>query len=228
MGAHANLASFAVPPPRVPAGPPMPDAAVNPPRETSTAPTPQQLVALRSDMLRFARLQLRDADAAEDMVQDAIEAALRAAGSFAGRSSLKTWVFAILRNRIVDHIRKSTRTIPLSSLVDEGDDWQQQLESFFDERGQWDDEARPARWRSPHESLQDRDFWRVFEACLDHLPANTGRVFMMREFLGFEADEICLRVGITSGNCHVILHRARLKLRDCMQRNWGQPGDAAC
>lgn len=192
------------------------------------AVTPERLVALRKDMLRFAQLQLRDRDAAEDMVQDAMEAALRGASSFAGRSSLKTWVFSILRNRIVDHIRRSARTVPLSSLAGEDEEWEERLEALFNERGGWTDAARPQAWARPEESMEDREFWGVFETCLDHLPAHPARVFMMREFLGFEADEICAQLGITSGNCHVILHRARLKLRGCMEQGWGRPGEGRC
>jgi RNA polymerase sigma-70 factor (ECF subfamily) len=76
--------------------------------------------------------------------------------------------------------------------------------------------------------MQSRQFWAVFEACLEHLPPNTGRVFMMREFLGFEAAEICSQLGISTSNCHVILHRARVKLRGCMESGWGRPGGATC
>lgn len=188
----------------------------------------EALIALRTDMLRFAQLQLRNRETAEDMVQEAIEAALRNAASFAGNSSLKTWVFAILRNRIVDHLRQAGRTVPMSSLVDDGEDWQERLESLFNERGGWRDAARPAAWPNPEESMQNKQFWVVFEACLEHLPANTGRVFMMREFLGLESDEICAQLAISTSNCHVILHRARLKLRACLGNGWAHMGEAAC
>jgi RNA polymerase sigma-70 factor (ECF subfamily) len=183
------------------------------------------LAALRPDMLRFARLQLRDRDAAEDMVQEAIEAALRQASRFAGQSSLKTWVFAILRNRIIDHLRSARRTVPMSSLVEDGDDWQERLAAMFDDGGRWRDSARPQAWPDPEASMQSRQFWAVFEACLDHLPPNTARVFMMREFLGFESGEICAQLAITTSNCHVILHRARLKLRGCLDSGWVRQGE---
>lgn len=188
----------------------------------------EALIALRADMLRFATLQLRNAETAEDMVQEAIEAALRHAASFAGQSTLKTWVFAILRNRIIDHLRKASRSVNLSSLMDDGEDWQEQLDGLFKERGHWRDGSQPSSWPSPEESMQSRQFWAVFETCLEHLPANTSRVFMMREFLGFESDEICAQLGISTSNCHVILHRARLKLRGCMENGWGRSGEAAC
>ncbi|MDE1949482.1 MAG: sigma-70 family RNA polymerase sigma factor [Burkholderiales bacterium] len=188
----------------------------------------EALGALRSDMVRFARLQLRNADAAEDLVQESIEAALRQASTFAGQSTLKTWVFAILRNRIIDHLRSARRSVPMSSLVEDGDDWQERMDALFNEAGGWREGARPATWPSPEESMQTRQFWKVFEACLDHLPPNTGRVFMMREFLGLETAEICSQQGISSGNCHVLLHRARLRLRDCMAAGWGISESCKC
>lgn len=206
----------------------MPVASIQSLSEAPPRVTADQLVALRADLLRFARLQLRNPELAEDLVQDTIEAALRHAGSFAGRSTVKIWVFSILRNRIVDHVRQAAHTVPMSSLAGDGEDWQEQLDALFDQHGRWTDSARPTAWRGPEQSRRDREFWFVFELCLDHLPAAVARVFMMREFLGFETEEICRLLGITTGNCHVILHRARLKLRDCLERGWGRPEGASC
>ncbi len=207
-----------------------PDAAPSP-QVAGTAAlgvSAELLTALRADMLRFAQLQLRNLEAAEDLVQESIEAALRQSEAFAGQSTLKTWVFAILRNRIIDHLRKAKRSVPMSSLVEDGEDWQERLDALFSEKGRWRDDARPAAWPSPEASMQTRQFWRVFEACLDHLPPNTGRVFMMREFLGFDSAEICSQLSLSMSNCHVMLHRARLKLRGCMEAGWGRPGDGTC
>lgn len=201
-----------------------------------TAPVPasmqgisaEALLSLRADMMRFAQMQLRNSETAEDLVQESIEAALRKSSSFAGHSTLKTWVFAILRNRIIDHLRQAARTVTMSSLVQDDEDWQENLEALFNERGGWRDGPRPVAWPNPEDSMQSRQFWVVFEACLTHLPANTSRVFMMREFLGFDADEICAQLGITVSNCHVILHRARLKLRHCLGKAWSSIEGAAC
>lgn len=205
-----------------------PAAASVPASATMQGISAEALLSLRADMLRFAELQLRNAETAEDLVQESIEAALRKSSSFAGQSTLKTWVFAILRNRIIDHLRTAKRTVPMSSLVEDDEDWQERLETLFNERGGWREGLRPVAWPNPEESMQTRQFWGVFEACLEHLPANTGRVFMMREFLGFESDEICAQLGITTSNCYVILHRARLKLRGCMDSGWGRPEGAKC
>lgn len=197
---------------------------------TQTAFSGDALVALRSDMLRFARLQLRDAGAAEDAVQEAMEAAWRQASSFARKSSLKTWVFGILRHRIVDHIRRDQRTLSFSSLLDTEDEaeWQNGLDQLFKRSGQWQAAHRPEDWPNPEAAMADRQFWQLLEQCLQLLPAATGKVFMMREALGFEVAEICERLGITPGNCHVILHRARLKLRGCIAPAASGTGAPSC
>jgi len=179
-----------------------------------------ELNALRPDLLRFARLQLRDAGAAEDAVQDTMLAALTGGHAFESRSSYKTWLIAILRNKIIDIIRGQSREVAASSLADDeaGDDLL--AESLFDRRGHWQPETRPGRWADPEASFEQQQFWAVFEACLDYLPAKTARVFMMREFLGFETDEICKETGISSSNCWVVLHRARMGLRACLDTKW--------
>ena len=204
------------------------DVGTDSQRRTGPGIDTAALVAIRLDMLRFARLQLRNPETAEDLVQEAIEAALKHSTTFSGQSSLKTWVFAILRNRIIDHLRRSSRTVSLASVVGDGEDWEDRLDSLFNEQGGWRDGARPQAWPDPEAAMQSRQFWAVFEAWLDHLPERTGRVFMMREFLGFESDEICTALGLTTGNCHVILHRARLRLRGCMEAGWGRPAEASC
>ncbi|MCB1957455.1 MAG: sigma-70 family RNA polymerase sigma factor [Rhodocyclaceae bacterium] len=186
------------------------------------------IAKIRRDMLRFAQLQLRDAGAAEDMVQEALFSAMKYESSFAGRSALKTWMFSILRNKIVDHIRKSSREIAGSDLVsgnaEDGDDF----DALFNERGHWNPEDKPPTWADPEASLSQQQFWEVFDACLEKLPPKTSRVFMMREFLDLDTDEICSELGISTSNCWVILHRARSGLRMCLDSNWFANGEAAC
>ena len=149
-----------------------------------------ELNALRPDLLRFARLQLRDAGAAEDAVQETLLAALTGSHSFESRSSYKTWLISILRNKIIDIIRNQGREVSASSLADDEAGDEQLADTLFDRRGHWQAEARPARWADPEASFEQKQFWAVFEACLDRLPAKAARVFMMREFLGLETEEI--------------------------------------
>lgn len=189
---------------------------------------PRLLAELRHDMLRFASLQLRDDQLAEDVVQEALMAALAGEKDFSGRSALKTWVFAILRNKIVDAIRQRGRSINVSSLLPEEAHLDQAFEALFKPNQHWTPEARPRDWGDPDAALHQEQFWAVFEACLKHLPENTARVFMMREFLEFDTSEVCAELQINESNCHVILHRARNGLRRCLEQNWFVAGALSC
>ena len=183
---------------------------------------------IRREMIKFAQLQLRDATLAEDVVQEALVAALANAKEFAGRSALKTWVFAILRNKIVDHIRLQSRTTNVSALAPEEESLDQSFETLFKGNDHWRPENRPTNWGDPEESLRQQRFWDVFDACLNHLPENTARVFMMREFLVFKTAEVCRELRITVSNCNVILHCARNGLRRCLVKSWFAPGEQPC
>jgi len=189
---------------------------------------PDHLAAIRNDMMRFARLQLRDAAAAEDAVQEALLAALAKPDAFGGRAELKTWIFAILRNKIVDIIRQQARTTNVSAFSAEEEALDQTFESLFKANAHWTPEARPRDWGDPQAALRQQHFWQVFDACLNLLPENTARVFMMREFLEFETTEVCKELSITANNCNVILHRARHALRRCLERGWFAAGEQTC
>jgi RNA polymerase sigma-70 factor (TIGR02943 family) len=181
---------------------------------------------LRHQMIKFATLQLSNSHAAEDAVQEALMGALKNAKSFAGRAALKTWVFAILRNKIADTLRQKMRTVNASSLLredEEGEDFSE----LFDHRGHWRADEKPAAWGNPQHALHQNQFWKVFEACLEGLPGNQARVFMMKEFVELETHEICTTAGITSTNLNVMLHRSRLRLRECLENNWFLQGERA-
>ena len=177
------------------------------------------LAGLRRDLLRFAQLYLnQDTDSAEDAVQEALLAASRAPERFAGRAAVRTWVFGILKHKLIDEIRRQRRRVYLTPLdTGDGDD---DFDAQFDARGHWNADDRPPVWSDPDASLQQRQFWTVFEACLTHLPEATARVFMMREFLDLDTPEICTHLEITPNHCWVILHRARQGLRLCLQTRW--------
>ena len=166
--------------------------------------------AERAYLVRYASLQLRDRAAAEDAVQDTLLAALAGEAGFAGRSNLRTWLTGILKHKIVDAIRKQGRETPIES--DEA------LEALFDANEHW--KAFPPAWEDPDRSLEQKQFFAALEMCLEGLPAKTARAFMMREHLGLETDEICKELAITSTHCWVLLYRARMALRQCLEKNW--------
>ncbi len=184
-----------------------------------------ELAGFQREMLRFAVLQLRDQASAEDAVQEAMLAALQGADRFGERAKLKTWVFAILKNKIVDIIRRRVREPSYqepAEEIDEGD-----FDPLFRANGHWQGDSRPADWGDPEKSFENQRFWAVFDTCLNRLPAGTARVFMMREMLGLETDEICKELSMSSNHCWVVLHRARMGLRVCLDQQWFTSGERA-
>lgn len=176
------------------------------------------LAALRPRLLRFARLQLREDAAAEDAVQEALLSATLHADQFQGTAAVATWIFAILRNKIIDEFRRRGRQ-PLADIdIEQEQGFEEALDDQFDDHGHWT--APPAAWMDPEASLEQKRFWEVFDLCIATLPVKPARVFGMRELMGMETEEICKELDISSSNCWVLLHRARLGLRDCLSRRW--------
>lgn len=195
---------------------------------TALGETPQAAVividdaflrAVRPDLLRFARLQLGNDDEAEDAVQEAIAGALRNARGFRAEAALKTWMIAILKNKVADILRQRQRgPVPASQLGTGGDE--EPLPDLFNRFGVWRNAARPAAWEDPEADIHSRQFLKVFDACLNCLPPQQGRVFLMREVVELGVEDICAELGLSTANVYVILHRARLALRDCMEKSW--------
>lgn len=186
---------------------------------------PVFLRSLRSQMLKFAMLHLQEEGAAEDAVQEALAGALKNVRSFEQRSALKTWVFGILKNKITDALRQRQRDSAFSSLDtdDEGG-----IGELFTARGHWHKHERPVAWAHPLEDLRSAQFWLVFEACLHGLPDQQARVFTMREFLDMDSVEICDVLKMTTSNLHVVLYRARVRLRECLENTWFLEGEKPC
>jgi RNA polymerase sigma-70 factor (ECF subfamily) len=164
----------------------------------------------RDYLLRYASLQLRDPHAAEDAVQETLVAALAGEASFQGRANLRTWLTGILKHKIIDAIRRLSRESTTMDLED--------LDALFAEDGHWVDP--PAAWSDPDASLEQKRFFAALEACLERLPQKIAQAFMMREHLGFETAEICKELAITPTHCWVLLYRARMALRECLEQNW--------
>ncbi|WP_301098783.1 sigma-70 family RNA polymerase sigma factor [Otariodibacter sp.] len=176
----------------------------------------EKLEDIRSQMLKFAILQLKDVDLAEDVVQEAFLSAYKNINSFKGGAAFKTWIFTILKNKIIDLIRYKSRTITVSD-IDQDDD----TNAFFDEKDHWNlSYHEPNEWKNIQSSVYKKQFWTVFETCLMVLPTHQGRIFMMREYLEMDSKEICQECDISTSNLHVILYRARLQLQSCLSKNW--------
>jgi len=176
----------------------------------------RQLEAMRPALLRFALLQLRNPELAEDAVQEALLAILEKPDQFAGASSLRTYVIGILKFKIIDCLRVAGRTVQIQTEPDQSED--DVIDHLFTTNGHTVE--APRNWGNPDAALEQRDFFRVLEVCLEKLPAQNARVFMMREWLDLDTEEICKELQLSSSNLWVILYRARLRLRECLDLNW--------
>ena len=172
-------------------------------------------------LYKYAIFRLRDESAAEDCVQETFLAALKAYEKFEGRGSERTWLVGILKHKIIDHFRKSEREAPLGEDVDEGPEHLEFFERTDQWAGHWNADRAPSDWHAtPAELIERTDFWKVFSDCLTPLPQRTASVFTMREVDGLKSEEICEILSISANNLWVMLHRARLHLRNCLEVNW--------
>jgi RNA polymerase sigma-70 factor (TIGR02943 family) len=177
----------------------------------------EQLVEHRVYLMRFARLQLRNDAWAEDAVSETLLAALSKPQTFGNRSQLKTWLVGILKHKVIDLIRSNTRELAAS---DSNDDYEgDELDRLaFKPDGHFVEQ--PNDWGDPHQTLQQRQFFQVLDACLERLPPALGRLFLMREWLELSSQEVCKELSLTPTNLYVQLHRARLRLQECLNLHW--------
>jgi RNA polymerase sigma-70 factor (ECF subfamily) len=181
-------------------------------------PTPLELESHRPQLFRFAMLQLRNESTAEDAVQETLVAALQGVSGFAGQSSVRTWLIGILKHKIIDHLRRAGRERPLSEVLPAEESDSSDFDALFAADGHWAES--PSNWGNPDQALQQGRFFQALERCLQGLPKKTGQAFMMREVMGLETTEICKELRISSSNCWVMLYRARMSLRLCLEQNW--------
>ncbi|MEQ1803124.1 MAG: sigma-70 family RNA polymerase sigma factor [Gammaproteobacteria bacterium] len=182
--------------------------------------TAADLPGYRPALVRYATLQVREAAVAEDLVQNTLVAALQSLASFRGDASPATWLIGILKRQIIDHYRRMSREAPLpvSGAGDDPDGDADLLDRLFAGDGHW--VTKPEVWSDPEGGLQQEEFLAVLEACLKGLAGQSGRVFALREIMELEPGEICKDLGLTQSNYWVLMHRARLRLRQCVERGW--------
>jgi len=166
-------------------------------------------------LYRFALARVKDPVAAEDLVQETFLAALRGHQKFQGRSSLKSWLVAILKHKIVDHFRKSVK----EKVLENFDSLADQAANDFDNRGKW--KFRPQHWAvNPAKLYEQKEFMDILYECLARLRGRLADIFMLREVDGLSTEEICNELNITATNSWVMLYRARAGLRRCLEDNW--------
>lgn len=177
------------------------------------------VAACRPYLLRVAIVQLRDRDLAEDVVQDTLISAFGGLNRFEGQSAVKTWLTAILKHKVLDALRRRKRDpVDASALAGELD--LSDIDEFFASRGERAWETSPGPWGDPAASWEEKRFFDMVDFCLQRLPAVTARAFTMRELFGMETREICRELSITESNFRVLMYRARMALRACLESNW--------
>lgn len=182
----------------------------------TTPPFDQQVADLQPYLLKFARLQLRNAHWAEDVVSETVLAALGKPQSFGNRSQLKTWLVGILKHKVIDALRLRRR----EALVADDDDAREDPLDYLGFQADGHFQELPAEWGNPEQQVSSQQFFAVLEACASQLPTTQARLFLMREWLELSSEEICKELGLSATNLYVQLHRARLRLRECLQLNW--------
>jgi RNA polymerase sigma-70 factor (TIGR02943 family) len=198
--------------------------AENQPNLSQTTPelsAPEQWVDLYGDYLfKYALMRLRDPARAEDAVQEAFLAALKGGKSFAGRSAEKSWLVGILKNKIFDYYRKASRETSFTDLEFYADEEGDRFAAEGFGKDGWIHERGPQEWPNPGASLDNELFWKVFRECSNKLPKKVAAVFTLREVDGVQSREICATLNISESNLWVMLHRARMALRRCLETNW--------
>lgn len=169
--------------------------------------------ATRAYLLNFAQRRLRDADSAEEVVQETLLAAWRSGDSFAGKSSEKTWLVGTLKHKITDTLRRVSRERGLFEAEFEYD-----TDESFDRAGRW--QAAPSEWNDPWQVLAQKEFQAVLQQGLQTLPLRQAQVFWLREVEEFSTEEICQALGLSATNTLVLLYRARLRLRAYLETHW--------
>ena len=207
---------------------------------------PQRWLDEHGDYLfAFCVRHVRNLDAAEDLVQETLLAAWSSRDRFSGESAERTWLTSILKHKIIDHIRRAkvrrrgamSGAVPDASEAAEvaqhpsGDRPASSMPSaaeglgqVFTEKGFWQHEV--AAWPcDPAQLAEDGEFWPIFQVCLDRLPERTAQAFCLREMSQLPAREIGEALGTSEANVWQLLHRARVMLRECIERNWIRKGD---
>lgn len=168
-------------------------------------------------LYKYALVHTRDEYKAEEAVQETLLAALQARDRFSGESSVRTWLIGILKHKIMDMFRRDAREVQLED-PDDAEVGDPLTEEIFKPNGHWQD--KPSDWGNPEEMLERGQFMAILQRCLDALPPRLARLFMLREVMEENTENICQELAITPTNLWTMLYRARLGLRRCLDRNW--------
>jgi RNA polymerase sigma-70 factor (TIGR02943 family) len=178
---------------------------------------PHQWVELHADYLYTYTIgRIGDEEQAKDLVQETFLAALEKSDKFEGKSSERTWLTAILRNKIVDVYRKRSGVI--NADINKAE--QEQAHFFNSDDGHWNSEHAPQEFGIDHDPIVNKEFNQILQKCMQKLPALWMSVFTMKHMDDETTEIICAELKLTTANFWVIIHRTKLNLRACLQKNW--------
>ena len=199
----------------------MPDPLKKAPHDVSaqTVDPGRWLQQYGDALFRYALRRLHNTAHAEDAVQETLLAAFQARASYTGRASEKTWLTGILKHKIIDFIRKQVRESTVDDIHALSDATAGAgIDEMFDARGRWT--HPPQDWGNPEKALNNHQFIAAFDHCLGRLKPAQAQIFALKDLLGQSVDEICNELDISATNCSVMLYRARMGLRRCLEVRW--------
>ncbi len=171
----------------------------------------------------LAMLKTNTKVVAQDLVQDTFLSALTAKDSFRGESTEKTWLVAILNRKIIDYYRKK-------DVLKNTDDYLIATENSFQESffqadsystAHWKSSARPSTWKvEADDTLHQEEFHKILQACIGKMPPRMIPIFVSKYVEEEESEKICKDYDISTSNFWVIVHRAKLLMRSCLEKNW--------
>jgi RNA polymerase sigma-70 factor (ECF subfamily) len=172
-------------------------------------------------LFRYAVVRLRDDAAAEDVVQETLLSAIESLRSYTGKSTERTWLIGILKHKVIDHFRKGAREVAFDPSDADLSEFDPLFERDDEWKNHWHDTLSPRIWKtSPDDALQQNEFFGVLQDCLSKLPERVADAFSLREMDGIDTDEICAILNLSQSNFWVMMHRARMALRRCIEINW--------
>ncbi len=182
-------------------------------KSTHTLPRPETwLDRYGEDLFAYAAARLPGREQAEDMVQETFLAALKGLDGFRGDSSERTWLFGIMKRKIVDFYRRQARN-PQQSFSD----FSLPFHRDGADAGHWI-EARAPRSDSIEDRIQGKEFYQVMKMCIEMLPPRHRMVFILKVMDEYDSQSVCDRLGMSKNNFWTIMHRARLQLRECVEK----------
>jgi RNA polymerase sigma-70 factor (TIGR02943 family) len=180
---------------------------------------PHNWVDLHAEYLyAYAIMRIKDEEQSRDLVQETFLAALERVTQFEGRSTERTWLTAILRNKIVDVYRKRSSGL-INQDINKAE--MEQADFFNSYDGHWNSECAPQEFGiDDHDPLHNKELNRILQLCMKKLPPLWLAVFTMKHMDDESKEAICSELKVSDANFWVIIHRAKVNLRSCLQRNW--------